>query len=41
MYQPGEIVEDRKVKWIDIFISVIGMMCIIFGMDLIKTILKN
>ncbi len=41
MYQPGEIVENRKVKWIDIFISVIGMMCIIFGMDLIKTILKN
>ena len=41
MHQPGEIVESRKVKWIDIFISVIGMMCIIFGMDLIKTILKN
>ena len=41
MYQPGEIVEERKVKWIDIFISVIGMMCVIYSKDFIKMILEN
>ncbi len=40
-YNVGDIIENREIKWVDTIFSVIGMMMIIFGIDIVKLFLKN
>ena len=40
-YSIGEMVDGRKVNWMDTFFSVVGMALIIFGINIVGYLLKN